>query len=67
MKEIINQWLFLWTPLGDYSPLDPWHTFYIRKKLSPNKPSNPIYNATSKALSRSTHYPFTSARQNTEL
>jgi len=47
MKEIINQGLCFWNPLGDYCPLDPSHTFYMRINL-PQVNLLSLLNATSK-------------------
>jgi len=51
---MINQGLYLWTPLGSTVP-NPLTYLSCQNKLTPNRPSNPNSNAASKMLPRKVH------------
>ena len=36
MKEMINQGLYFWTPLGEYCPIDPWPLTYASWRVVSN-------------------------------
>ena len=59
----------LLNPAGGLLSARPLMYLLYENKPTPNKPINANSNAASKTLTRklSTHYPFTVARQNTEL